>query len=92
MVQDRPVLEGVDGVLVAHGFLVETAILPDGVVLSPDRWGLRAVHVPLGVLAGRAHVVGLWTPLGGSLAAFWWAFTITNAAKSAIEVAAITKR
>ena len=40
---DRPVLEGVDGGLAAYGFFVETAVLPDGVVLSPDRGTLCVV-------------------------------------------------
>jgi hypothetical protein len=56
---DRPVLEGVDCGLVAYWFFVETAILPDGVVLSSDRRTLGVVHVPLGVHARWAHVVGL---------------------------------
>jgi hypothetical protein len=34
---DRPVLEGVDGVLVGDGLVVETAVLPDGVMLPACR-------------------------------------------------------
>jgi hypothetical protein len=53
------VLQGVNGGLVVHGFLVEAAVLPDGVVLAPCRRALRVVHGPLGVLTGRAYIVGL---------------------------------
>src|SRR5215211_4141409 len=56
---DRPVLEGVNGVLVADRLRIETAILPHGIVRSPDRWALVVVHVAFGMLPGRADVVGL---------------------------------
>src|SRR5215204_1750014 len=62
---DRTVLQGVYGVLVADGLVVEAAVLPDGVVRTAGRRTLLVIHVSFGVLACRTNVVGLYV-LGGA--------------------------
>src|SRR5829696_4556694 len=67
---DRPVLQGVDGVLVADRLVVVAAVLPDRVVLATYGRALLVIHVPRGVLAGGTDVVGLyvaWGAAGGLL-------------------------
>src|SRR5215203_2623133 len=56
---DRTVLQRVDGVLVADGFVVVAAILPNGIVRPPDRRTLVVVYVCGRVLARGADVVCL---------------------------------
>jgi hypothetical protein len=51
--------EGVDGVLVGDRLIVKTAVLSDGLVLSPDRGALRVVHIFLGMQPDRAHLEAL---------------------------------
>src|SRR5215213_1188108 len=62
---DRTVLQGVDGVLVADGLVVEAAVLPDGIVCPSDGGTLLVVHVGGRVLACGADVVGLYV-VGGA--------------------------
>ena len=63
---DRPVLQGVYGILVADGLVVVAAVLPDRVVWSSGRWGLLVVHISGRVLARSAYVVGLYVAGGAS--------------------------
>src|SRR5215204_6378681 len=61
---DRPVLQGVYGILVADRLVVEAAVLPDRVVRAPNGRTLLVVHFSLGVLSGRAYIVGLYVVRG----------------------------
>src|SRR5215217_8170396 len=61
---DRPVLQGVYGILVADRFVVEAAVLPDRVVRAPNGWTLGVVHFSFSVLSGLTHVVGLYVVRG----------------------------
>ena len=61
---DRPVLQGVYGILVADRLVVEATVLPDRVVCAPNGWTLRVIHLSLGVLSGRAYIVGLYVVRG----------------------------
>src|SRR5919106_3404159 len=61
---DRPVFQGVYGILVADRLVVEATVLPDRVVCAPNGWTLRVFHLSLGVLSGRAYIVGLYVVRG----------------------------